>query len=339
MSQNESEPRPISTPVDIELILNSKKQSWLELKKCIAVAKKEGWHELQHRCAEMALAVASSALYPQVKIPRMEEAVEAVVASFFQRPSALVDLGECAREATIWLEETAKTMSTTFPDLEFTLREIKELLDDILLLVNDGNADSMPRLSSRLRKIERPDLAIEACGVALNIDSKNQAALTSLGAACADLGLFAEAEESLRQALRLDPTDCYCMTALSRALQEQDKIQGALNLAMKAFKIRPDRYTAHRILSLAVERNDSDLFEEAMEIIRNSFDTSNDKSDRYLEVLAAETLFQAGQAIKSEELARGLQNLELPAALRSRITRLLKAIKKSRGQQDPLFPD
>lgn len=333
----EEQPRRIETIEDVEAVLDSLRVSWFELGICIRTARKADRSDLVHRAAEQSVAVAMRHRYPHLKVPRIQEAVESVLRSFVDSPERLTDVAQRYSEARSWEEGFRPALTLAAGELGSRASELRRLINEVLLLIDDGSNNSMSRLSKRFRKLKRPDLAIEACSTTLSSDPEDITALTSRGAAHADRRHYEEAENDLLAALDLEPRSIHALTSLSRVLQEVGRLEEALESGLQAFRIAPDEYSAHRILKIASALQNWALFQEALEVAQRSLESTPD--DPWIGVLAVRILLEDGHLDQAGELINELENRSPGIETSNQLDLLRRTLERRRFEQRTLFEE
>jgi tetratricopeptide (TPR) repeat protein len=324
--------RPIRTIADVRAVLDSPRASFEEYLNCVYVCVAESAWDLYENASRMALEAAISA--PRIQVPNLIEAAEHLVKAIMRRAEDLSDLGPRANEAMDLLESIEPVMSSRDNPggglAAFRTRTLTEL-SELRVLVADPSCDGLLRLCARLRKwVERPDLAVMAGERARTLEPNNPAALTSLGAAYADLGEYPSARQHLKTVLRADPDAKRAITALSRVEYATDNFNESHRLAKRAFELEPDSFSAHRLLSSAFATGDEEAFQEALEWASSLKESGTEFSeDGYLAYFSAKLLYE--QAGKPEEALAALQaivdRVDTTSIVRTKARRLINRIK------------
>ena len=265
-------------------------------------------------------------------------AAKIVIDNFFKSARSIDDLAGRVAAAEGWLKDHRSKLdaagATSFAD------EQCQLLAEVQVLLSDDEPAARVRLCARLRKVDRSDLGIEAVRPIANKNSRNVAALTTLGAAYCDMGEFGKAERALRAALRVGPRGSQTRVALSRVLQESNRGVEALDVAKAAFVDETSIYTAHRLLAAAAAIGDSDAFDEAVAAVEHAAETGvAGQPDAYLLLLAAEALLDQGRASELADLVRRISGCG--TALTGTTAKRFAAVKRAlQALASPrLFPD
>lgn len=293
--------RDISTLEDVRGILDSSDASFVELMDCVSIAKAAGDVVLRRRSAERAFR------HVGVGSRGLVEAAEAVVAAFLAGPVTLDGLREPAARASDWLVKNDARFRTA-ENREWLIKQAS-LLNEVLLLLGKPDLEDRARLCSRLRKVDRSDLGVEALQEVVSTGEFNTPALVTLGAAYCDLGKFQEAVDILDRVLDVEPTNEYALVALSRALRFSARPARAFDLAMKAFRKRVDEYTVRTMIAAAVAIDNQDLLAQAVAELRVVLANHTEgEQDIYLVLLGADELLEHGQLEPAgriiEEIAR-----------------------------------
>ena len=171
----------------------------------------------------------------------------------------------------------------------------------IVLLSLDPTARNRNIISSHMREIARPDIAIVICNQILEISRLNYYALTVLCAAYCDLFQFDRAIESAEIALRFEPGDrkTYALNALCRAHTQKFKSNGdiseiekALDYAHQSIEIKLDSYSANVFIAAAIASSDSNEIKQAQEVLAKA-EPEISKPD----IEAMSQAYQAAQAL------------------------------------------
>jgi len=333
---NERSARRIETVSDVRAVLDSPAASFTELMDCVSVAKAASEWELRHRAAERAFA--DVVLETPSAQASLSTAAKVVIDNFFKSARSIDHLASRVTAADRWLQHHRTKLDAC--GASWFADEQAQLLAEIQVLLSDVEPAAQVRLCARLRKIDRPDLGIEAVRPIANKDRDNVAALTTLGAAYCDIGEYGNAERALRAALRVDPKGGQTRVALSRVLQETNRQVEALHLAKIAFADESNIYTAHRLLAAAAALGDSDAFDEAVTAVELAAETeSAGQPDVYLLLLAAEALIDQGKAVELGDIVRRIS--ESGTALAGDTAKRFAAAKRALQTLTAprLFPD
>lgn len=132
---------------------------------------------------------------------------------------------------------------------------------EIALLALDPTSQNRNKISKNLRKVARPDLAVEICLQILETTRLNYYTLTVLCGAYCDLGNFDSAIEVAQRALKYEPDSgkTFVLNSLVRAHTLKFKSNGdfneidfALKFAHESINIKLDAYSANAYIAAAV---------------------------------------------------------------------------------------
>lgn len=336
LGPDEQHARRIENIDDVVRVLDSPMASFTELMDCVSITRATGDWELRHRAAERAFA--GVVLGAPTAVNTLSIAAKAVIDNFFKSARSINDLAGRVAAAEGWLRDHRTKLdvggATSFAD------EQAKLLAEVQVLLSDNEPAAKVRLCARLRRVDRPDLGIEAVRPTANKGPDNAAALTTLGAAYCDIGQYAKAERVLRSALKVEPRGTQTRVALSRVLQESKREVEALDVARTAFADEANIYTAHRLLGAAAAIGDSDTLEEAVTAVEHAAETEvTGQPDVYLLLLAAEALLDQGRLGELANLVRRISNCGM--ALTGVSAKRFVAVKRTlHALVSPgLFPD
>jgi len=287
------EVRRIETVDDVVAVLDSPKASFTELIDCVDVARKYDQWQLRHRAAERAFV--ETDVQAPTDIARLTGAAEFVIDNYLKGADSLDELPSQIKGADTWLSRHRSKLDAVGEN-EFA-DEQTELLAELLLLLSDNTPESKVRLCSRLRKVDRSDLGIEAVRPVANAERDNVVALTTLGAAYCDMGEYCKAEYALKAARKLKPDNDQTLVALSRVYQESDRPYDALDIAKSALVLNANEFTAHRLLKAAAAVDDAEAFSQAVAEVERAVEADAEGSpDYYMLLLAAEALLDQGRS-------------------------------------------
>lgn len=157
-----------------------------------------------------------------------------------------------------------------------TLRPEIRYVQQIQIFLSNPRADSTNKAGSSLRRLGRPDLAIELSTIMLQKTRLNYYALNVRGSAFIDLGRTDDAIVDLEKALQFSPGDkrSFALTSLARALREKFKASGdlevgerALSYAEESLKIDRNPYIARIFISIVRALGRTDFDETINELI------------------------------------------------------------------------
>lgn len=180
-------------------------------------------------------------------------------------------------------------------------REVQAQLDGIAVLLPDESVFGRTKLSSLLRQVNRPDLAVEAVRRFSGGSAEEAPALTTGAAALADLGRTPEARGWAEKAWQLShsaPTAC----VLSRISRLDRNPQIALRWAKEAWKCERNRITARSLAAAAVLMDDSSALAEASGWL-GQHPEAEDHPSAYVAVRAGWILLQDGDAASARDVA------------------------------------
>ncbi|MFZ4720843.1 MAG: hypothetical protein ACOYMR_15565 [Ilumatobacteraceae bacterium] len=314
--------RSISTVDDVRAILSSLKCSFVELMDCVRVAHAASDWQLRRAAAERAFEMATSSRSSSSLV----DAANAVACSILLLAGSLDDLGPRTREASAWL----RSASDEHDSLRLLASERCALLDEVLLLLSDEDPQSLVRLSSRLRKLQCPERAVDAASAALRAEPRSPHVLVTLAAGLADCQRFGPAKERILDALAIQPGSPEALTTASRIYQEMGDLRSSLSHAEDAFSARPDQFTAHRLLKVAGATRDQSAIDRALEVVEANLHTE-DSTDLWLLALTTEVLAASGDIAAAERNLAELSKHPLSGALAKMTLRckdLVRAAKR-----------
>jgi hypothetical protein len=175
--------------------------------------------------------------------------------------------------------------------------ETVKVAHELILLAADPSDSARCQMASCLRKLARPDLAIEIANGVLDHSRLNNYALATKGAALTDLAEFDAAIHTLRSALRgyyPDDTLERPLNALSRALRERGKrtgeiqdLQEAVDVAEFAYQNWPSEFSHRTYTAALIEVGDRDTLEAlpSVETQSKAFSASDRISDRAYQIV------------------------------------------------------
>lgn len=175
--------------------------------------------------------------------------------------------------------------------------ETVQAAHELILLAADPTDSARCKMASCLRKLARPDLAIEIADGVLEHSRLNNYALATKGAALTDLERFDEAIQTLRSALcgyYPDDTLERPLNALSRALRERGKrtgeiqdLQEAVQVAQFAFEYWPSEFSQRTFTAALIEMGDQDTLATlpSLETQQKAFRHSDRASDRAYQIV------------------------------------------------------
>ena len=291
--------RVVETEDQVLIVLNTR-ASYSELLDCVQAAKKLGEWNLRRMAAERIvdnLNVVGRRSQSDIGI-----AANNIVYSIFAEAKDIESLKNSALKCEHYLASFEKK----YPNLgEINKRldkTFKSLVDELLILTTDDDARSLITISSILRRLERPDLAIIFSRRALAQDSNNAVAMTTLGAALTDVVENQEALSVLTKSLKLNPNSVKAMLATSRCHQGMGHYDQSISIAKTAFRLEPKSLsTALRLISAAIASKDSQAYKDAEEVILSN-PKSSIKDERWLRVLAGLVFCDLGNFSQAREI-------------------------------------
>jgi Flp pilus assembly protein TadD len=150
----------------------------------------------------------------------------------------------------------------------------------------------------------------------LKIWPDHASSLNNLGTAVWRLGRLHEAENYYRRARALKPDDFAILNNLGNVLWDQGRLERALRWYRQAVRLKPDSPEA--LMNLGVVLSDLGEFEEALYYTRESLRLAPDSPDSHVNLgMTLARLGKRDEALKSYERALSL-NPELPEAHRNR---------------------
>lgn len=173
------------------------------------------------------------------------------------------------------------------PKLRIELRPELHHLYQVQLLLTHHQSDSINKASSSLRKLARPDLAIELTSSVLQKSRLNYYSLVVRGSAYVDLSQidFAIVDGELALKHSLIENRNFALTLLARAYREKFKTEGdfasaerALELALESLAIRKDPYIARVFISI-VRAIGSPEYDELIEELKSSLNFNFNSPD------------------------------------------------------------
>ncbi len=291
--------RVVETEDQVLTVLNTR-ASYSELIDCVQVAKKLGAWSLRRMAAERI--VDELNVVGRRSKSDLELAVKNIVLTIFSQANDIHSLKNSALQCEHYLASFEKKYPNLGEINKRLDRAFKPLVDELLILTTDDDPRSLITISSILRRLERPDLAITFSRQALSHDSNNTVAMTTLGAALIDVVETDEALAILTRSLKLNPNSVKAMLATSRCHQEMGHNDLAISIAKTAFRQEPKSLsTALRLISAAVASKDSQAFKDAEEVILSN-PKSPIKDERWLRVIAGLVSCDLGNFSQAREV-------------------------------------
>jgi len=291
--------RIVETEDQVLVVLNTR-ASYSELLDCVQAAKKLGAWNLRRMAAERI--VDELNVVGRRSQSDIEVAVKNIVYTMFAEANDMHSL----KNSALRCEDYLASFEKKYPNLGEVNKRLdtafKPLVDELLILTTDDDARSLISISSILRRLERPDLAVFFSRRALSQDNNNAVAMTTLGAALIDVVENEEALSVLTKSLKLKPNSVKAMLATSRCHQEMGHYDQSTSIAKTAFHLEPKSLsTALRLISAAVASKDSQAFKDAEEVILSN-PKSSIKDERWLRVLAGLVSCDLGNFSQAREI-------------------------------------
>ena len=333
MPDDAHRPRAIRTLGDVRSVLDSERASFEELLECVRRSEADRAWDIYERASHRALDAAIS--QSRIRMPHLIEAARHLAKAIMRRAGTLEDLEARVVEASDSLNSLEPRISARDnlrDDIEVFRQETLTALSELRVLVADPSVDGLLRLCSRLRKWECSDLAVVAGEQARTLELENTAVLTTLGAAYSDLGEYRLAREHLETALRIFPDAKEAITALSRVEYETENFGDSHRLALTAFQLEPDLYSAHRLLASALAMDDDEAFQKAERLVSELGENDAGFSqDGYLYFLSAKVLYDGGQIDEALSAATAvLDSTDTSSNVRHLARNLIKKINSAR---------
>jgi tetratricopeptide (TPR) repeat protein len=327
--QPADEPREIVTAADVEAVLAAPKASFDELVLCVKASRSAQRPDLRHAAAERAFDTAMSVPFPHAG--RLVDAALMVRDAALGTARELDEMPAAISEFQDWLDRRSQLLDSD------ELLKMVTVLSQLQVCLSDSEPPTLIRLSSRLRKVDRSDLAVAVAENAVRAEPDNAAALTTYGAALADVGRCEDAIGALRRAVKLEPQSGHARITLSRALHDAGKRIEALDYAWAAFRADPtSEHAVHRLLASASAVGDTDALEEARTAIAEATGTDA-KTDVWLLVISSEALLEVGRIDEATSLLAEASKLPSAGETARRLQRLRTRIAqlKRGGETDP----
>lgn len=240
---------------------------------------------------EVAEIAAESASGSPQNLPDVARRVVAAYLLLAESLSAIPDITDRARAH----------MRRRWSDQRPLPREVQAQLDGISVLLPDESVFGRTKLSSLLRQVNRPDLAIEAVRRFSGDSAGEVPALTTGAAALADLGRTPEARGRAEKAWQLAPSaPTACVLSRISRLDRNPEI--ALRWAKEAWKCEHNRITARSLAAAAVLVDDSPALAEAARWL-GQHPEDEDHPSAYVAIRAGWILMQDGDAASAQEVA------------------------------------
>jgi len=321
--------RRITNAAEVLKVLDSPRCSFYELMDCVRVAKQENNWALRHRSAERMFSLATQS----IKYKDVESAAIELVKSSVRIATDLDDLKPSLNKIKSRFEAWTPTTPTT---RTIRVQQIEEI-NQILLLMNDDHVNSQIRLSSKLRRLDRPDLSVVVAQRAVTKEPKNCAGLITFAAGLADLNQLISAMRNVDKALQLNPRDHVALVEASRIKQLLGKWKESLHYAKNAFAIEINKFTVYRLLAAAAKAEDRAAFMEARQLVREGLEKFKNADPWYL-LLAIQVLIEVGRLVEAEAALDDIENTSEIEHLKPQVSKLKRELKIAvKEQQQELF--
>ena len=300
--------------------------------------KKARSQELRERVASSLLNEAIGQTRPILRANReIKEAAFIVVQSLLGDAKNLQDVVKHATRARIALATRAEESKNS--QLQQTAIQHGKELSNLCLLLSDSSSSSLSRAAALLRSdlIERPDLAIEACDLALHGDeaelplnsqiktSQNNSVIfyTIKSSALCDLEEYEIAVETISKAITIKKFDKYVLNVFSRSLEGAGRLDEALSAVKTVLEKWPTNiWAVHRLLSVLKTSGDLEELGETLKYLKKLV-PSEPKRDQWIDLLGIEALIDSGELNTASD---GFKVLGEPTG--SANIRLYRKIKK-----------
>lgn len=205
------------------------------------------------------------------------------------------------------LREIAESLKANPSEVGSVARAVTELGDELgklATMLADDSPASMVSAGSRLRKLDRPDLAIDAASIAVERDPTNFAAITVRGAAQADLGDMRSALTEATRAERMRPSS-YTANLLARVHTQQEDLSAARDWAMKANSRDPEGMAGAgslmKIAAINGDRKEAEFWSSKV-----PWSTDSSSSEHWLKLVAAKELVRGPRREEAAEILTDL---------------------------------
>jgi len=311
MDINETLPRQICDLSDVKTILDSARATFVELLECVEVSRQSREWSLCRRSAERAFDCAK--LDVRATSSDLVLAAKKVVRSILAVAGTVEELPGPIEQAEAWLE-SRKSDFEKF-QVRDSVRDEKQMLSEILVLLGSSDDLSKVMLCSRLRKFERPDLGIEVIKPLIHDGQRNVGALTTAGAAYCDLGAYVQSGLVIERALMIEPENVHAQTVQGRLLQNVGQHDEAFNVARHAFDIEANVHTANRLLEASVRVSDEDGRQMAVEFLQGDSgqkDEGLNTTEIHLLLCAAKRLLELDESFDVREIVERVRSNRSP---------------------------
>lgn len=296
--------RPIDDVADVRAIFDSPVAGFAELLECteVAVAQEE-WRLVE----EAALRALAEATERSAHVDSLSKAARAVLQAHLGRvgPCDFEGVSSAAEYAKVVLDRAAERSRSNATTR--ALAQAREQTGELLLLTANPDATSATQLCSRLRGLKRPDLGAMAADRALASDPDNAAAMTTRGAATADMGHFDEALRWYRGAWRLEESTQTALGA-TRTLIATGKHTDAMAMAGRAVDTDLTVKSARVYAMADAAADDVDALNRAHGLLQHVEDSSPDSDEtsdigrRWVLTLAAKKFLRGGCLSEAREM-------------------------------------
>jgi len=252
-------PQVCATIDDVSRVLASPRQSFEDLLQCLHVSQSEGRWDLVDEVARRAIGSIGNRSIDNF---RVKDVVDLFVRARLEGTRALEELPGRLTTVAAELRNLAGHLA---PDVRMTVREVEGLVQELILLLNDGTVPSLVSCSRLLRRFHRPDLAVVAVEQALRRQPENVKALNTRAAAYLDMGELGDAYADLQRSWRRERT-MYNANILSRYWGLRGEWDEALRYAHAADELSDGEGEGGlpSILKAAAAKGDSDLLDWAV---------------------------------------------------------------------------
>lgn len=328
MDINETRPRQILDLSDVKIVLESDRATLVELLECVDISRRAKEWLLCRQAAERAFDCAK--LDVRATKSDLVLAAKKVVRSILAVAETVEALPGPIEQASLWLKEQ-KGYFEKF-QIRDSVRSETQMLSEILVLMGSSDDLAKVKLCSRLRQVERPDLGIEVVGPLIKDGQKNVGALTTAGAAYCDLGAYAQSDQVIERALRIEPGNVHAQTVQGRLLQNLGRHDEAFDVARRAFHIEANVHTANRLLEASVRVSDEEGLQTAVEFLQGEPEQINEvenSTESYLLLSAAEKLLELDESFDARHVVERIRTSRHPlTAYQARIFARLRDLSR-----------
>jgi hypothetical protein len=285
--------KPVGSAADLdELVSKVAAGSFVrfgQLMDGIQAARVEKRWELVHNLGNAAL---RSVAARDARVGQLESAALGVAQGWIGPAADLAGLPVAIYEAA----QSLASMPNPEPLVSDAVARVRGELDELRLLVRTSDSrTSLEKLCSKLRRVGRPDLGIEAATLALVQTPSSVVALTTRGAAYVDCGRLSEGYRDLRDAWDVRRSH-YPACALSRLFRMKEEHSEALRWASTAVDMRLERSTVCTYAAAAAASGDPDALATAAGLFaRLGGDVSAEEMHDYTVVQGARMIGEQGE--------------------------------------------